>query len=370
MKRASSLITLLSASFLLIAGCGEEVADGAEADGVSGEEEGAEVLEASLEDPLATVTNVRVLRLEPETFDDVVNIVGTVQPSEDIRIASEEGGKVERWYVSKGAYAKKGTRLLKMNDDLLQVQLESALAQEKIARLNAEKNAQVYAEAGAVPEVTVTTAQYNLEAASAQVKLLKTRINKMTVRAPVSGRIEERLIDVGEMVGPGSPIARLLQSGVVEVTAGVPERYVRGVRVGLPVVMTFDALGGRKVNGTISYVGSTIDPNDRTLPIEIRLSNSGEFKPEMVAEIELIRSRMRNMIVVPRTALIRVESGYQVYVVADGPEGTYVAEARDVTIGPSDRGVVVVTEGLKPGETIIVVGQNKVNPGERIEFEV
>ncbi len=368
MKRASSLITLLSAGFLLLAGCGEETAEGGEAGDVA-EGNGGEIVEASMDDPLATVTNVRVMTIEPETFDDVVNIVGTVQPTEDIRIASEEGGKVEHWFVSKGAYVKKGTRLLSMNDDLLQAQLESALAQEKIARLNAEKNAQVYADAGAVPEVTVTTAQYNLEAASAQVKLLKTRIEKMTVRAPMSGRIEERMIDVGEMVGPGSPVARLLQSGVVKVSAGVPERYVRGLRVGLPVKMTFDALGGRVVNGTISYVGSTIDPNDRTLPIEIRLGNGGEYKPEMVAEIEVIRSRMRNSVVVPRTALIRVENGYQVYVAAEGPNGTFVAEARDVSIGSSDRGVVVVTDGLKVGETIIVVGQNKVNPGETIEFE-
>lgn len=367
MKRASSLITLLSASFLLMTGCGEETAEGGEAGGVTTE---GVVVDAGIDDPLATVTNVRVMTIEPETFDDVVNIIGTVKPAEDIRVASEEGGKVERWYISKGAYVKKGTRLLSMNDDMLQAQLESALAQEKIARLNAEKYAQVYAEAGAVPELTVTTAQYNLEAASAQVKLLKTRINKMTVRAPVSGRIEERMIDVGEMVGPGSPIARLLQSGTIKVSAGVPERYVRGLRVGLPVKMTFDALGGRVVNGTISYVGSTIDPNDRTLTIEIQLSNGGEYKPEMVAEIEVVRSRLRNSIVVPRTALIRVENGYQVYVAVDGPDGTFVAESRDVTIGASDRGVVVVTDGLRVGETIIVVGQNKVNPGETIEFEV
>ena len=372
MKRASSLITLACTGALLLAGCSGETAEGGEPDDVAteqvaeGKEEGQEETGEMTE---GSAINVKVMTVQPETFDDVVNIIGIVKPGEDIMVASEEAGKVERWFVPKGAWVKKGTRLLKMNDDLLQAQLESALAQEKIARLNAERNQQVYTDAGAVSEVTATTAQYSLEAASAQVKLLQTRINKMTVRAPTSGRIEDRLIDIGEMVGPGAPIARLLQGGAAKVSAGVPERYVRGIRNGLAVEMVFDALDGRRVGGTISYVGSTIDPGSRTLPIEIRLNGGAEFKPEMVAEVEIVRNRLRNSVVVPRTALVRVEGGYQVYVAAAGPDGTHVAEARDVMIGSSDRGVVVITDGLKTGETISVVGQNKVNPGERIEFD-
>ncbi len=367
--RGFSFTSLAVAGTLLLAGCMGDSADGQEPDEVA-VEQGEEVVEEAADGADVSAVNVRVMTLQPESFDDVVNVVGTVKPAEDIMIASEEGGKVERWFVAKGAWVGRGQNLLRMNDDMLQAQLQNALAQEKIARLNAERNAQVYADAGAVSEVTVTTAQYNLEAAEAQVKLLKTRIAKMTVKAPVSGRIEERITEIGEMVGPGAPIARLIQTGVVKVTAGVPERYVSGLRVGTPVTMVFDALGGRRVTGRITYVASVIDPGDRTLPVEIEISNPGNsYKSEMVAEIEILRSRLRNSIVVPRTALVRVEGGYQVYVAVPAADGGWVAEARDVVIGPSDRGVVVITDGLKAGEQVIVVGQNKVNPGEHVEFD-
>jgi RND family efflux transporter MFP subunit len=188
----------------------------------------------------------------------------------------------------------------------------------------------------------------------------------------VAGRIDERLVDVGEMVGPGSPIARLIQVGVVKISAGIPERYVDGVKVGMPVTMTFDALGNEQVSGRITYVGGTISKSDRTLPIEIELPNrGGRFKPEMVAELGVRKDRLRNVIVIPRTALVRTESGWQVYLAVPASDGDgYVVEPRDVTLGPTDKGSVVVESGVMKGEYVITVGQNKVNPGEQVHFDL
>ncbi|MCB0710868.1 MAG: efflux RND transporter periplasmic adaptor subunit [Ignavibacteriae bacterium] len=329
-----------------------------------------ETTAATSVDAVATI-NVKVMTVQPETFDDVINVIGTVKPAEDIHVASEEGGKVEGWMVAKGAFVRKGQSMLRLNDDILQAQLKAAEAQYNIAKVNAEKSAKVYADAGAVSELSVTTAQYNLDAAEANVNLLKTRIAKMVVRAPVAGRIDERLTDVGEMVGPGSPVARLIQTGIVKVTAGVPERYSNGMRVGLPVTMKFDALGERQVEGRITFIGATISQSDRTVPVEVQLTNSrGDYKPEMVAEMSVLRNRLRNAVVIPRTALVRTEDGWQVYLAVNGATGEgYIVEARTVQIGPSDQGKVVITEGLNVGEVVITVGQNKVNPGEHVTLD-
>lgn len=356
-----SLLILLLAGTVLVA-CSESEAGNGDPDDPEIEAEAGESPDEGL---VAEPVNVRVTTLEPESFDDIIEVIGTVRAAEDIMVASEEGGKVVRWYVSKGSYVRKGQTLARMDADVLRAQLEAAEAQLKIAKLDAEKKAEVL-ESGAIPEVTATTAAYSLEAAEAQVKLLKTRIGKKTVHAPVSGRIDEKIADLGEMVGPGGPVARILQTGVVEIEAGVPERYVGDLRVGTPVEMVFDGLDGRRMNGRITYIGTGMDRGDRTLPVEIAVSNpGGSLKPGMVAEIEILRDRLRNVVVVPRTALVRVEEGYQVYV-ARAEGGGHVAEARDVTLGATDRGVVVITDGLAPGERIIAVGQNKVSPGERI----
>lgn len=367
MKQRSLFASL--AALLVLAGCAGKEETAGETDAASDSAAGT----AATADTAAgrPAVNVKVMTLQPEAFDDVIEVVGTVKPAEDILIASEEGGKVESWAVRKGAFVRKGQNLITLNDDLLQAQLKAAQAQFNIAKVNAEKSARVYADAGAVSEVSVTTAQYNLDAAEANVHLLETRIAKMTVKAPAAGQIEERITDVGEMVAPGAPIARLIQTGVVKVTAGVPERYVQGLRIGLPVTMTFDALNGRTVEGKITFIGAAVSERDRSVPVEIELNNAGgQYKPEMMVNLSILKDRLRNVVVVPRTGLVRVENGYQVYVVVPDAKGEgYVAEARQVELGASDRGNVVITAGLKPGERIITVGQSKVNPGEHVSFE-
>lgn len=366
MKKFSLFAPL--AALLILAGCAgneETAGEMSSADSTAGVAAAGDTAASKF------AVNVKVITVQPDSFDDVIEVVGTVKPAEDIMVASEEGGKVETWAVRKGAFVRKGQSLLALNDDILQAQLLAAKAQFNIAKVNAEKSAKVYADAGAVSEVSVTTAQYNLDAAAANVHLLETRIAKMAVKSPVGGQIEERIADVGEMVAPGAPVARLIQTGVVKVTAGVPERYVDGLRLGMPVTMKFDALSGRTVEGKITFIAAGVNERDRSVLIEIELNNAGgHFKPEMMVNLSILRDRMRNVVVVPRTALVRVEDGYLVYVVVPDAAGTgYVTEARRIEFGASDRGNVVVTEGLKPGERIITVGQSKVNPGEHVEFD-
>ncbi len=325
--------------------------------------------EAETKEKSGVVVNVETMTVQLAEFDDVVNVIGTVKPAEDIMVASEEGGKVKQWFIDKGAYVKAGQTIVKLNDDLLVKQLAAAKAQYNIAKVNADKSQKVFADAGAVSEVTVTTAQYNVEASRANVELLETRIEKTAIKAPVSGKIDMRLIDLGEMVAPGAPVARLLQTGTVKITAGVPERYVQGIRTGLPVVMKFDALGLDSVTGKITYVGAAISERDRTIPIEVELANQGgKYAPEMVVNMTIVKNKISGAIAVPRTAIVRIEDGYQVYVAAPAGDG-YIAEARKVKLGEADKGKIVVTEGLKAGDQVIVVGQAKINPGERVTFQ-
>lgn len=364
MKKLSLFVPIALFMALLVGGCGMQD----EAENPEGADSAA-VTEEVAPPKKDFAVNVKTMTLQPESFEDVINVVGTVKPDEDIMVAAEEGGKVKSWKVQKGSFVKTGQALIGLNDDILQAQLKGAQAQLKIAKVNAEKSAKVYADAGAVSEVSVTTAQYNLDAAAANVELLETRIKKMTVSAPASGIIEERLVEVGEMVAPGAPIARLIQTGTVKITAGVPERYVDGLRKGLPVTITFDALDGLEVKGNITYVGAVVNQNDRSVTVEIELRNSGQYKPEMVANLTIVKDVMKNVMVIPRTALVRVENGYQVYLVVPDPKGEgYIAEARQVTLGPSDQGNIVIADGLKPGDRIITVGQGKINPGEHVEF--
>ena len=114
--------------------------------------------------------------------------------------------------------------------------------------------------------------------------------------------------------------------------------------------------------------GATINPRSRTFPIEVELSNpEGSIKPEMVANMSLARQEVEEAIVVPQDALVRVESGYVAFVVVER-DGLEVAEVRDVVLGPTRRNLVVVDQGLREGERLIVVGQKSVADGDRVNL--
>ena len=188
------------------------------------------------------------------------------------------------------------------------------------------------------------------------------------VRAPFTGILDERHVDVGTMVGPGETVGRIVDLNPIKVFAGVPERYAPDVNVGAGAQLRFAALGEDVYSSSIRYVGATINPRSRTFPIEVELPNpDAAIKPEMVANMSITRQQVDEAIVVPQDALVRVEDGYVAFVVVDRG-GVEVAEVRDVELGPTRRNLVVIEDGLSVGENLIVVGQKSVADGDRVNL--
>ena len=168
------------------------------------------------------------------------------------------------------------------------------------------------------------------------------------------------------MVNSGTPVARIVDLDPVKVRGGVPERYAADIRLGAQTSVTFDVLEDRTFDGTINYVGAAVNPSNRTFPIELTLPNAGRaVKSEMVANVEVVRRVIEDALVVPQDALVRIEGGYQVYLVS-GPAVSPMVEARPVTVGASQRNEAVITSGLSAGERLVVVGQRLVAAGDRV----
>jgi len=162
-------------------------------------------------------------------------------------------------------------------------------------------------------------------------------------------------------------VVRMVQIDPVKVQGGVPERFAGDVRAGASARVTFDVLRGEVFQADVRFVGSTVNPRNRTFEVELALPNPGRvIKPEMVANLELSRRDLTDALVIPQNALVRVEEGFVVFVAVD-ENGQAVAQVRPVRLGPAQRNLVVVEEGLDPGDRLIVVGQNQVANGDRIQ---
>ena len=187
------------------------------------------------------------------------------------------------------------------------------------------------------------------------------------IRAPIEGVLEDRMVEVGTMVNVGRDVGRLVSLNPMKVVAGVPERYAIDVSPGTSAVAIFDALRVRS-EGTISYVGATVDPSSRTFQIELEMHNpGGVIKPEMIANVSVVRNDFANVIVIPQEALVRTEDGYVVYL-ADGSDGNFRAVSRLVEVGPSQGNQVLIERGLEVGDELIVMGQTLISNGDLVNI--
>lgn len=318
-------------------------------------------------DATARVVKVEIREVRPDTFVDYVRATGEVEALHDVVLSTEEPGVVRRFYVAKGAAVQAGQAIAKIDDAVLAAQAEEAGAAARLARERYERQRQVWEEARVGSEMGYLQAKSQAEAAAARAAALDARLGRTVIRTPVAGVFDEKHADVGEMVMTGSPIGRVVSARRIKVIAGIPERFARDVVVGSAARVTFDILPEDVFAGRIAFVGTTVDPANRTFPIEILIENPRRLiKPHMVANVHVARERLSQAIVLPQDMVLRTEQGYQVFVVADG-DGQAAAEARPVTLGPSYQNRVVIREGLAAGDRVISAGARLVDHGTRIQ---
>ena len=345
---------------VLLAACAP--ADGEEAT------ESTEVSNAADAAGGARIINVEVTRIELTEFVAYVRVTGEVEAIHDVTIAAEESGAITRFYVDKGAHLRLGDPIMKIDDEVLLANAEEARTLMEIASELYERQRQLWEDEGMGSEMAYLQAKASAGVARARFRTLETRLARTVVRAPVNGVFDEHFLDIGEMASPGTPVARVVSVDRVKIVGGVPERYALSVQRGDSARVELDAFPEREFLGTINFVGASVDPRARTVPIEIILNNPDRaLKPRMVANVEAELERLRDVVVVPQDLVVRTESGYQVFLVGE-VDGESVARARNVQLGRSYGNQVVVVAGLSEGDPLITLGHRLVDDLSRIRI--
>jgi RND family efflux transporter MFP subunit len=347
-------LCLAGAAALAVAACGG-TADGSEA---------AEATGAGF----ARVINVEVETLRMERFVEQVRLTGTVHADRDVTVAAEESGRVIEVLVEKGARVEEGAPLVRLDAELLEAQVDQAAAAASLAEETWQRRKRLWEEDGVGSELAYLQARADAEQTAATLRNLRERLARTVIRAPFAGSVEDRMVEVGSLVATGTPVVRVVDVTPLEVVAGVPERYAPDVRPGAVVTVRFDVFPDETFEGRVRFVGSTVDARSRTFPVEVTLPNrSGLVKPEMVANVSVERRALDDVLVVPQDAVVRVENGFVVFVVA-GPEGEERAEARPVTIRASQANRVAIEGDVEAGERLVVTGQQTLAAGDRVRI--
>lgn len=346
-KPMKSILSLL-VGLTLIASCAKE------------ESQQTETPESTAETSVKVV-NVQTEELAVEPFTAYIRLVGEIKANDDIRYSAEVSGKVIRYYAQEGDRVKAGEAIAKIDDEMLKKDVERMEAVVASAYENYKRLESIWKNDSIGTEIGYLNAKYNYEQNQASLDQLKIQLRKTTIISPINGVVETHYVKVGELIGAGTPIVRLIGTDRVKVEVGVPANYAAVIQKGDSARVTFDAFANKEYQTEISYVASSIETQSRTFKIEMELPNqNNELKIDMVANVILETARFQEAIVVNQENVFRTENGYEVFLAGKNAEGKAVALARTITLGPSFNNRVVVTSGLKPGEKLITGGSGSI----------
>ena len=336
----------------------------------AGETEQAQEAETSLR-------AVSVARVELRPLAGGIAASGVLVPREEAAVGAEIGGyRVLSVLVDEGDYVRAGQPLVRMDPALLRAQiaqLEANLAQQRVQAAQAEREAARVAgldDEGVVATETIeqrrtqaASSRAAVRAAEAQLQELRTRVARLTVTAPVSGRILERNVRPGDIAtAGGTPMFRIARGGEVELAADVPEGELAAIRPGQPVEVELP--GGRTVTGTVRLISAEVDAESRLGNVRIALPGDAGLRPGGFG-----RARFTGAVsatpAVPEDALRFDADGVSVMALGESNRARRVA----VRTGRRSEGWVQLLAGPPVGTVVLLGGGAFVLEGEQVRPE-
>ncbi|MGB2867583.1 MAG: efflux RND transporter periplasmic adaptor subunit [Bacteroidota bacterium] len=305
---------------------------------------------------------VRIKVLQPMPLVDGILVAGTVKAYEDAMLSPEEGGVVKEWKVKKGQRVRRGELIVALKDDVIKASYEAAEAQNRMAELNLDKQGKVFDEQG-ISELQFKNFQFSRDAAKANADLMKARWERTQLRSPIDGIVDNTIPNEGEFAPPGVPLARVVNTSVIKIQAEVPELYSGSIVTGTAALITFDAVPGDTLKGTVAFVAPTVSAANRTMQIELVLPNPlRKLKPEMVAKVKLLRKTKTNALMVSEEVVQLVDRDRSILYVENGGK----AEERILKLGGRQGNTVEILEGVRAGDRVIVTGYQKLTNGSPV----
>lgn len=321
------------------------------------------------EHPAMPPMPVSTIRAEPRGVAEVLQAVGSLQAVREVLLAPDTSGRVTAIHFEAGQAVKEGALLLQLYDAPEQADRAAAAARAEFTELQL-KRSQELAPTGAEPRELLEQRQAEAAQAAAAVRQLDARIQQKSLRAPFSGQLGIRRVNAGQYLNAGDGIATLTQLDPLYVNFTLPQQDLPRLTPGAPVQVTVDAAPGRVFTGRISSIEPRINGETRNVAVQALLSNADRLlKSGMYATARLALPATTSAIVLPQTAIQTSAAGDSVVLVQDADaQGIGKAVAVPVVTGRRLGEDVLVTQGVKPGDIVVMAGQNRLPPGAMVKI--
>ncbi len=320
---------------------------------------------------------VEVMQVSAAPLEESTVLTGVLEAIRGVDVVSEVAGRVERLEKDTGQPVKAGEVLASLDARVPQEALNQAraalLAAEAryaLARQDLARDSTLYAH-GDIPDaafeasrMAYTAALAERNAARAARELAERNLRETRIRAPFSGVVARRFVDLGTYVTPGMPVFRVVDIDSLRLVLHVAQHHVARVTRGASVRIALD--GGESITGRIRSVSPEADPLTKTFPVEVVLANTPDrrLRGGQVVQATLTLGAVDSGVAVPREAVVRRTGTPYVFVVTDS-----VAHQRRVWLGPLIGDRYVIQDGLSPGEWLVVVGAQNLNEGSPVSIQ-
>lgn len=315
------------------------------------------------EDADNTIFTVQVLDIQSAPYTKPVFVRGRTEANRTVSVAAEIDGKVIATPAKEGAVVSAGTPLCELDEEDRPLQLAQAKANLKKAELDYQ-GALKLKDGGYQSEAQIAAAGSQLATAKTMVKSSQLAIDRLVVRAPFDGVVENRMIDAGTFIQRGQVCAQMLELTPLVVSGQVSEQEMLAMDIGSKAEVQL--ANGRKETGSVRYISHAAEVNTRTFKVEVEIANEdAKWAEGMSAQVIVFGEPQQAHLISPSLLALKDDGQLGVKVVRKAEESNIVEFTNVVLIGDDPDGVWV--SGLPEHTTLITVGQEYVVDGQQVD---
>ncbi|HEX6271608.1 MAG TPA: efflux RND transporter periplasmic adaptor subunit [Polyangiaceae bacterium] len=303
-----------------------------------------------------------------QTWESTLSAVASLVSAKGVAVSADAPGLVTKILFDSGDSVKQGQVLVLLDTSVEQAQLASVRARRDLAQAQMKRSSSLVA-SGVISQSQAESDEATFKSLSAEAGALSAQIAKKTIRAPFTGKVGIREVNLGQYLAPGTTVASLETSDAMFADFSLPQRELGRLAVGMPVRASLETGSEPLAEGTIAAIDPAIDSVTRNVKLRASLPNAANrLRPGMFVRVNVVLPEQRKVVAVPLTAVVHASYGDSVFFTEMKPVGeaqkiTKVARQAFVKLGDTRGDYVAVLEGIKPGQEIVTAGAFKLKNG-------
>ncbi|MDJ0841099.1 MAG: efflux RND transporter periplasmic adaptor subunit [Acidobacteriota bacterium] len=351
-KKRVLLLAFLVSIFCLTNACKSDV---------NAEDEKAE---AETEEPKDERVPVELAALERGTIEAVVRSSANLEAEQQVQVFARASNRSVELLVEEGERVKKGQLLLRLEDDEQKIQLAQAQARVNKAKREFKRTNDLYKKE-LVTSQEYNNADYELEQAGLELQTAEQNLRYTRIEAPISGTITQRMVNLGDMVQPGTALFEITDFDSIVARVYLPEKNLALLELNQRARISAKSMEDLEYEGKIIRIAPTVDARTGTVKVTVGMDDIGKMRPGMYVDVSLVLATHEEVVLIPKRAL--VYDNDQVFVFRHKEEnGEDLVERVLVDVLLTDRDHVEPKGGVEAGQKIVIAGHTGLKEGSKI----